>query len=421
MPALLNLIRGFIRQIGCAVLSIFALQPTAQAAEQSSLQRVVMVMRHGVRPPTKSAQAMATLSAQPWPDEATWGAPPGELTPHGAQAIMKLGADLRHVYTMEGLLSASGSVSKEILIWADGADQRTRATAQYLARGLEPADPPSTGFLSPDKTDPLIDALHAGVCTLVPTEAEQAVQAEGPLETPEVTAALGRLQQIMAPTACANGPGVCLAGTSKISAGTMEIKLSGPLATGATVAEALLLEYENGLRGAQFAWGRATREDLDMLLRIHEHTSDLTRRTPYVASRRAAPLARFILAAMSDAEVPGTPAIRAGHRLIVVTAHDTTLSNLADIFGLDWHLPEQPDVTAPGTGIAFERWHNKVDGKTELRIRLFYQDLEQVRSLLDTPVHQLQLTPGVCKVDQSCPLENAKTAIMRTLPAQCLP
>jgi 4-phytase/acid phosphatase len=418
MPAVLTATRHLAI---LAALSLCALLPVARAAEESSLERVVLVMRHGVRPPTKSAEAMAALSALPWPDDAAWGARPGELTPHGAQAIVKLGADLRRVYTLEGLLPAGGPASKQILIWADGADQRTRATAQSLAQGLEPGDPPPTGHLPPDQPDPLIDALHAGVCELIPAEAERAAQAAGPIDTPEVAAALARLQQIMAPEACAKGPGACMAGASKIAAGATEVKLSGPLAIGATVSEALLLEYENGFAGAQFAWGRATREDLDVLLRIHEHASNLTRRTPYVATHRAAPLARFILAAMSDAEVPGTPAIQARHRLIVVTGHDTTLSNLAGIFGLDWHLPQQPDFTAPGTGIAFERWRNKTDGKAELRVRLFYQDLEQVRSLQDTPGHQLRLTPAVCRPDQACNLPDAKAAIMGLLPAQCLP
>lgn len=400
--------------------SFLTFLPIAQAAEESSLERVVIVLRHGVRPPTKSAEAMADLSALPWPDEAAWGATIGELTPHGAKAIVKLGSNLRDVYAKEGLLPNHGSVSKQVLIWADGADQRTRATAQYLAQGIGPEDPPSTGYLPPDNPDPLIDALRAGVCSLKPGDAEQAVRDAGPIETPEVAAALDRLQQIMAPEACAHGPGMCLKGTTTISASATEVKLSGPLATGATVSEALLLEYENGLTGKEFAWGRATRADLDILLRIHEHASNLTRRTPYIAARRAGPLARFILAAMSDAQVQGTPAVQAEHRLIVVTGHDTTLSNLAGIFGFDWHLMQQPDVTAPGTGIAFERWRNKADGTAELRVRLLYQDTEQVRSLLDTAAHQLWLTPSVCKVDKSCNLVDMRAAILQQLPAQCI-
>ncbi|PRC95112.1 histidine-type phosphatase [Solimicrobium silvestre] len=403
------------------LLVTFIIPSYAQEAELT-LERAVLVMRHGVRPPTKSAKAMAAWSDSSWPDDAAWGAAPGELTPHGAESIRKLGVDLRHFYASAGLLPEQGSISEKTLLWADGADQRTRATAHFLAQGLttDQTNAPAVAW-SANATDPLFDALSAGVCKLDPIAAQKAVLENGPIDTPKTNAALANLQKVMAPLACNKGPGMCLAEPSKLSTSATEVKLLGPLATGATVAEILLLEYENGLPLSQVGWGRVSRDDIASLLLIHEHASNLTRRTPYIALRRADSLVRFILAALSENSVSSTiPKIAEQNRLIVLAGHDTNLSNLAGVFNLNWHLPDQPDVTAPGTAIAFERWRDNKTGQALLRMRLFYQGMEQVRELQGEPLRQIPLMPAACQAKgKHCELADVVQEVMKTLPTDC--
>jgi 4-phytase/acid phosphatase len=55
------------------------------AAAPLVVDRVVVVMRHGVRPPTCHA---CRCHAEPWP---AWPVAPGWLTPHGALAVARLG------------------------------------------------------------------------------------------------------------------------------------------------------------------------------------------------------------------------------------------------------------------------------------------------------------------------------------------
>lgn len=408
---------------GLCVSALAGQRPLAE--EPLTLERAVLFMRHGVRPPTKSAQSMAALSESAWPDDAAWGAAPGELTPHGAESIHRLGMDLRHFYSESGLLPQHGSIADQTLIWADGADQRTRATGQQLALGLAMPDQttPITISWSDKEVDPLFDGLNSGMCSLDPVKAEQAVLDYAPLVTTETTAALSRLQQIMAPEACQHGAGQCLQGPTKLNATPTEVKLTGPLATGATVSEVLLLEYENALPLSQVGWGRASRADIASLMLIHEHTSTLTRRTSYIATRRADSLVRFILAALSDASVTSTtPHIDSQQRLIVLTGHDTNLSNLAGVFQMHWQLSDQPDSTAPGTAIAFERWKNNATGKVIVRLRLFYQTMDQVRDLSATPVHQIALMPAACQ-RQNNPDQCELTALIadteQLLPKDC--
>ena len=401
--------------------------PVTSSSEQGgfAIDRVVLFARHGVRPPTKSAQAMGAYSDKAWPNDQAWGAAPAELTPHGALAIAQLGRQLRHYYTQAGLLPAEGSIANQTVIWADGADQRTRETAKTFAVALNQTGsakigaPISVGW-SEQEIDPLIDSLGAQVCKLNPDEAKKAVLAQGAVDAPELSADLAKLQTILAPQACQGGAGTCFANPNKLVATEREVKISGPLSTAATVTEAFLLEYENALPMEQVAFGRTNAADIGQLLSIHEHTSNLTRRTPYIAQRRAFRLVQFILAALSEQSVSSTtPAITAQQNLILLAGHDTNLSNLAGVFGLAWQLPDQPDSTAPGTTLAFERWRNAKTGQVVVKMRVFYQGLEQVRQLLDQPLHSVELNPALCKNSSSCELDSFVSQIKSSLPNDC--
>jgi 4-phytase/acid phosphatase len=384
------------------------------------LERVVILMRHGVRPPTKSAAALAPLADHTWPGDDAWGAAPGELTPHGVAAIRLQAARLRHAYADLGLIPAEGSIASQILIWADSADQRTRETAKALAQGLSPITPLETASRPAGEPDPLFDSLGVAGCALDPDQALAAVKARGPLETAQTVAATARLQAILAPKACAGGAGACLAGLSKLSADERGVKISGPLATAATVSEDLLLEYENGLPMDQVGWGRLAAGDLDGVLAAQARSSDLTRATPYIGVRRGGLLARFILAALTDQPTaPGAPGVRADQRLIILVGHDTNLSNIAGAFGLSWTLPGQPDPTAPGTALAFERWRDPATGQALLRVRVFYQTPDQVRGLEPAASPPVVVSPGSCPVGGTCRLEDVAATMQARLPAQC--
>ena len=388
------------------------------AAPAPRLERVFIVMRHGVRPPTKSAAAMASLADQPWPDDAAWRAAPGDLTPHGAAAIRLEAKALRGIYAGQGLIPAAGDLNDAVAIWADGGDERTRETAKAFAEGFGPA-PPAYAFAPAGLVDPLFDGLGQPGCALDPAKALAAVAARGPVSTPKVLAGLVRLQQIVAPGACAGGAGQCLSGPSGLAQGGREVKLTGPVAVGATLAETLLLEYENDLPPAQLGWGRLSAADLATVMAVHDRDADLTRATPYIAVRRAGPLAREILAVLS-AEAAPAGAWAIDRKLIVFVGHDTNLSNLAGAFGLTWSLPGQPDATAPGVALAFERWRDPATNEVSVRVRLFYQTPDQVRNLSADLAGPVSVTPTDCPADGgACSLARLAEAVNARLPADC--
>ena len=390
----------------------------AASARPLTLERVVIVMRHGVRPPTKSAAALAPLSDRAWPDDQAWGAAPGELTPHGAQAIRQLSANLRRFYAARGLVPRRGDLAVQAYIWADGGDERTRETAAAFARGAGLDATPAYGAVADGEKDPLFDASMLEGCREDPALASSAVLARGPLETAQSRAGLQRLQQIIAPDGCKDGAGVCLSTPSTVSADKGGVKLSGSLATGATLTENLLLEYENGLPPGQVGWGRASAADLAKVMPVHDLAADLTRATPYLAVRHGGPLARAVVDVLTDQDA--TPAPTAGKRLVVLVGHDTNLSNLAGVFGLSWTLPGQPDATAPGTALAFERWRDPASKVQLVRVRVFYQTPDQVRGLSATLNAPVSVRPTAClKAAGRCGLESFAVETRRRIPAAC--
>jgi 4-phytase/acid phosphatase len=413
-------IRSLLLALVISVLAANAeAAPENGSASALKLDRVVILMRHGVRPPTKSAAALAPFADRPWPDDRAWGAAPGELTPHGAEAIRRLAAGIARFYAGQGLAASPTELASTLALWADGADERTRATAAAFAEGINPKAPPAYGADAAGQSDPLFDPAAVAGCPADPAAALAAVSASGPVVTASALAGLARLQAILAPQGCAGGPGACFSGPSTLSADPSGgVKLSGPLGTGASLAENILLEYENALPADQVGWGRATVADLPALMAVHNRASDLTRATPYLAVRRGGPLARLIAGLLTDADP--APAPTDGKRLVVLVGHDTNLSNLAGAFGLSWSLPDQPDPTAPGTALAFERWRNPVTGAEEVRVRVFYQTPDQTRGLSGALNPPVDVRPALCgPSERACSPKRLADAVDHAIPAGC--
>jgi 4-phytase/acid phosphatase len=365
------------------------------------LERVVMVQRHGVRSPTQDSETLRRLTDRPWP---AWPVAPGELTAHGAEGVRLMGAGLAAVLKAERLLPAKACPAPgSVVIVADGHDQRTRASGAALAETLAPGCGlrPLSG--APGVVDPLFDG--SGLSPPNPETARAAMAAEAGaagVDTPETRKALDVLQAVTAPRGCQGEGGVCLSGPSRVTASASGGKIQGPLADGAILAEIFLLEYAQGFPLADVAWGASAEADfLPSIMAAHARAARLTRQTPYLAARHGAPLAKAILAAL-DAE--GSPA-RAPNFTIFV-GHDTNLSNMAGLFGLDWSLPGEPDPTAPSVTLAFELWRNPASGERRVRPVVYYQTLQALRSLAPGPgpVSRLALTFAGCADAEGCPL-----------------
>jgi 4-phytase/acid phosphatase len=357
----------------------------AGAAPPPQLRYVVIISRHGVRSPTWNSERLNRYSAQPWPE---WGVPPGNLTPHG-RALMKLmGAYYREWLSGERLLSQEGCGDVgRVFIHAD-TDQRTIETGRALAETLLPGCPVAVHSVPEGRRDALFDPISAGIAKPDWEIAAKAVR-ERLGEHPEHfldlhRAAFEALQFVLAGGGSAPKKLIELPEEISVSITGKSVQLNEQLSVASTLSEDLLLEYTDGMQGKDLGWGRLDADILFRVLELHAAYDDLTRRTLYLARARGSNLLDHVLRSMEQAAtgkaVPGALG-RPGAAVLILSGHDTNLSNLSGMLGLSWHLPGyQPDDTPPGGALIFSLWQQPGTRQYFVRTQYLAQTLQQMRS-----------------------------------------
>ena len=379
------------------------------------LKYVAIVSRHGVRSPTWDNARLDSYTAQPWPK---WDVPPGNLTSHGRRLIELMGTYYREWLIAEHLLATGGCQDAgRIYVHAD-KDQRTLETGRALAESLAPGcgieihsqpagqpDPLFSGVGTPDE-----ERVRAAIYDRIGADPKKLIAGHRP--------ALEELQAILnGKTAASDDIAVAFKGKTA--------ELTGPFTTGSTFSEDLLLEYTNGMQGADLGWGRLTRDKLERVLEIHTVYADLMRRTPYLARARASNLLAHVLYSLEQAAtgkaVPGALG-KPGDALLVLSGHDTNLSNLSGMLALSWKLAGyQPDDTPPGGALLFSLWREAGSGKYSMKLRYVAQSLDQMRdaqrlSMASPPEGQEVALPSCAAA--GCPWDAARTILEKAIDPQ---
>ncbi|PKU24578.1 histidine-type phosphatase [Telmatospirillum siberiense] len=373
--------------LGILLAGLAVAATPARAAPDLRLEKVVILIRHGIRSPTKNTEELSRYAAETWP---SWTVGPGELTAHGARVTARMGAYLRQRYAAAGLLPARGCPDRRSLLFrADSADQRTRASGDALAGGAAPGCGLSAEHAPAGTEDPLFSSNRRQLCAIDAERAKAEILARsgGDLDRPgpDYDKARQALQQVLFPDAtqasCTGQDGAkcfMVTAANSLRATNGNIRMEGPLAIGATISESILLEYAEGFPAGAVGWGRAASpEILAAIMPLHDLYADLMRRTPHIASRHSALLVRRIADLLAETPRAGQP------RMATFVGHDTNLSNLAGLLDVDWTLPDQPDKTAPDTAMAFEVWRDGAKGERYVRLVVHYQTLEELRHRTD--------------------------------------
>ena len=336
-----------------------------------SVDRVVLVMRHGVRPPTKAQPMPAGVAADPWP---SWPVAPGWLTPHGAEAVGRLGAWDGARLRRLALLPAIGCPEAGAVTVVADSDQRTIATADAWLAALAPGCAIPNRHRPQDEPDPIFSAIEEGQGGYDPAKADAAVAAAvGPGGIAAVEARhralLTRLDQILCGGA-KSGCGVSAEPSSIAPASPgKRPKLGGALDRASTAAQILLLEYADGKQMADVGWGRATAADVTALSAFHALEFRLLARPPHVAAANLAGIAPILREGLTGKAV-----------VTLVSGHDTNVANLGGLLDIHWQVPGiAADDPAPGGAILLERLR---DAKGALYVRALYraQSLDQIRA-----------------------------------------
>ncbi len=389
-----TIVAGILAPLAALALGAIA-TPARPPADALSVDRVVILMRHGIRPPTKDPAMPARYAAGAWPG---WTVKPGWLTPHGAKAIAATGAADRAFYARAGLFARG---CPDAAIVAD-SDERTIATAEAYAGTFAPGCALAIDHKPQGEDDARFSAIEQRLGAIdAPAAGAAMARAMGPggigaLEA-RVRPLLDRLDAIL----CAGKTACGVAGEpSAVTPARPEgrPKLTGALDRASTAAQILLLEYADGKPMSEVGWGRATAVDVTALSEFHALEFAILARPKPIAAANMAGLTPSILRAMAGQ----------GPRLLIISGHDTNVANLGGLLGIHWRVPGfATDDPAPGGAVILERL---TDGSANAYVRAYYraQTLDQLRTgaapgyrqVLPVAGCKARGVPGLCTLAQ---------------------
>ncbi len=367
---------------------------TPPAPADMTLDRVVILMRHGVRAPLDGEVPKGTRTAAPWPH---WTTPESQLTPNGAAALVVEARADRADWVARGLLSASGCPAIRI---RTNSSSRTIASGEAYARGFAPDCAIAVAHNPMDQVDPLFEPLRARATRF---DAAAAV-ADIDRFTGGMGALVARhrdgLRLLERVLGCREARGCDPAGPARLapSADGHGIDLTGPIRTASGTAQVLLLQYAEGLPPS--VGGLPV--DATVLTRLgamHAALFDVYSRSPYMAAHQSAAFGRHMIAALTA---------RDDTKVDMLVGHDTNVTALAALLGFDLLAPGYAaNDAAPGGAILLNRWHDR-SGKSFVTVTYRTQSPAQIRAhagaVTVTPVQ----VRG-CPLAAPCPLDRFVT------------
>lgn len=398
---------GRLRSWRLAV-GVLAVLGSPVLASELKLERVAMLMRHGIRPPTQLQPIPIEYSPRTWPQ---WKVGPGLLTDHGAQGIALLGQWDRTELAERGMIAASGCPSPDDVTIRASKVPRAVSTAQAWAASFAPGCGLAVAHPEKEEPDSLFHPLEGQPSSFDGQAALEDALKNG---TPADAAAhlAPQLRELATVLGCA--PPRCdleQQPSALVAQPHGRPSLQGPLNAAATASETLLLEYLENKPMAEVGWGLVDRARIERLLVFTAVKFRFEDRPAYIAKAASGPLAKAMLAALAGAYGP---------RLSLFAGHDTNIADLAGLLDLHWRVPTYPpDTVPPGSAIGFELLS---DQGGQRFVRAFYrsQDMDQLRGLQPlnaaNPAHRSYIDiPGcaVAAAPRSCRLE-AFTALVES-------
>ncbi len=407
------------------LLLVAAEQASAQSGSaaaddhRADLQMVVVLSRHGVRSPLTSQAELDKYSAAPWPK---WEVAPGIQTPHGNELIRILGGWDRTHWSAEGLLAPTGCAGAQHVTIVADTDQRTIETGKALAAGIFPGCNIEVHAQAEGTIDPLFRSLNAGVLHPDTALAAAAILGRVGNDPNNLAAAyrpqLAALERVLA--GCGKLPEnpkraslMDIPASLKPGTGDPLISSHGPLITGATFAENLLLEYTQGMSDTETGWGCLDGKTLRYVMQLDTASWDLGYHTPAVARMYASNILDHIEKTLEQGAEGKSVAGAVGKpsdKIVILVGHDSNIAAVAGALKIDWALDGRVDDTPPGGALVFELWRLRDNGKHFVRVEYRAQTLEQMRHAepltpANPPGVAPVFVPGCSSADLSCTWE----------------
>jgi len=260
------------------------------AADEVQLE--VVLMRHGVRSPTKPESTYADYANARWP---AWPVAPGMLTPHGRDGMTGIGARLRDQFVADALLGNTCPDTSTFVVIGDSTP-RNRESSEALLEGLTPGC--TTGYKATEgsSNNPLFhyreseDGAH-------PAEARPVRDS-----IPQPPSALAELQSTLLGCTQATCPTIAKRDGKRLLPADPEkaMKLAG------TLSENLMLAFAQGMIMENVAFGRGGVDLLGRLITLHNDQFAATKKAMPAAAQAGSNLVAHIAATFGMA--PAKPA-----------------------------------------------------------------------------------------------------------------
>lgn len=343
----------------------------AAATPPESTTLDVLLMRHGVRSPTKPAATYAAYAIGDWP---TWPVAPGILTPHGHEGMTAIGGRVRRLLLDDGVMTSACPQSASFVVIGDTTPRNRESSAAFL-NGVTPGCRSSFLAMAGEANNALFHFVKdAGNGKSDDDEDDGGAAAVSP------PPALAELQTVL--LGCT--PADCAAVAAREQ---KKLVLEGPdrmakaMKLAGTLSENLMLAYVEGMPMNTVAFGRADVAVLGRLISLHNAQFAATKKSMPAATNAGSNLVAHIVASLDAAHgaQPGVaPLSTAGRGVVVLVGHDTNLANVAGVLGLDWHDPLAPDDYPPGGTLVFSLVHR---GNTDIvRIRSLMPSMDALRA-----------------------------------------
>ena len=403
-----------------AALLFLSLTAPAQTRQRDHLKFVLILSRHGIRPPLQANATLNRYSADPWP---TWPVGLGQLTPHGADALRLQGAWLRKHYAALHLLPANGCAPANALYLYSDTDQRDLASDRALDEGMFPNCPHTAIYaVAPGSKDPLFArALRPAEDPIAAAASLRARVGDPASITERFRPQLEAFAHILAPDPAHPAqesvltiPPAIVTGTAQ--PGTTAASPRGPVFASSSMLEDLFLEYLDAKPLDSVGWGRLDTPTLTALRNVHAYAFRTAYGDGYIGRAENSNLLSHMLDTLEQAaastgpststlssrpqrsaaersphlpsSVPTNPASSRPKRsaverpafsplaaepagLTVIAGHDDNLAAFGGVFGLHWHADGVDDETPPGSEIVLELWQNPRTHRQA--VRLYYR------------------------------------------------
>lgn len=389
---------------GLTVTSLLALSAPLWAENpdwwrHSTPMMRVIVLRHGVRAPTRTPSELADTAAHPWPN---WPVAEGQLTAHGAQGMVSLGQRYR-----QSLIHSGWANRCDVpIVTISDSTVRDQVSAQAFLHGLLPHCRTSFEVRLGAQENPLFgNGKSQGKQSIVPGA-----------DQPNALA-LALLQRVL--LGCDGQACWQAARQAHRRLLWCDSPQPGALKLAGTLSENLMLEYAQGMALPHVGWGRVDGETINRLIVLHNQSMQVFHQQMPFAAKAGSNLLAHILATLEQA-VGRTPDVAPlaprTTQAIYVFGHDTNLANLAGLLDLSWQSEHQADRFPPGGALIFELFEH--EHQAWLRIRSEIPTLAALRAAdlhhREAVISQTLRLP-FCGQRRLCPLQQVQQFLQARL------